>query len=159
MLSMPLETREGYRACWNYYLAAAPGVSNVPSWWETKTDTVLDFKDAQSYVWIKTPGELPTDQKGRWRILKNPMKPGIETYDLATYSVTESARFRSSSAAGKMVANTLNKIGKPSNDFNIKGGDWKCDDASVSYTGSYWLATLTWTLSGNDEGWDQDLYK
>ena len=63
------------------------------------------------------------------------------------------------SAAGKMVANTLNKIGKPDNDFNIKGGDWKCDDASVSYTGSYWLATLTWTLSGNDEGWDKDLYK
>ncbi len=159
MLSMPLETLKNYLACWNYYLAAAPGVSDVPKWWETAKDTVLGLKDSQSYVWIKTPGELPTGPKGRWRILKNPKKPGVETYDLATYSVTESARFRSASAAGKMVANTLNKIGRPSNDFNINGGDWKCDDASVSYTGSYWLATLTWTLSGNDEGWDKDLYK
>lgn len=159
MLSMPLETHANYLACWNYYLAAAPGVSDVPAWWGAAKDTTMSHVDSQSYVWLKTAGELPTGQKGRWHILKNPTKPGVESYDIATYSVTESARFRTASAAGKMIANTLNKIGKPDNCFNITGGDWKCDDASVSYTGSYWLATLTWTLSGNDKGWDKDLYK
>jgi len=158
MLSMPLETHKNYRAKWNYYLAAAPGESSVPSWWESAKDTVLNHSDSQKYAWIKTPGELPNDKKGRWHILKDPVKPGYETYDVATYSVTETARFRSANAAGKMVANVLNKIGAPENAFGIRSGNWKCDDASVSYNGKDWLATLTWTLSGNEEGWDKELY-
>ena len=158
MLSMPLETHKKYQARWNYYLAGAPGVKAAPSWWETAKDTVLNHADSQKYAWIKTPGELPNGKEGRWHILKDPVKPGYETYDVATYSVTETARFRSASAAGKMVANNLNRIGKPDNDFGIKRGDWKCDDAGVSWNGNDWLATLTWTLSGNEEGWDKELY-
>lgn len=158
MLSVPLETHKNYRAKWNYYLAAAPGESSVPSWWESAKDTVLNHSDSQKYAWIKTPGELPNDKKGRWHILKDPVKPGYETYDVATYSVTETARFRSANAAGKMVANVLNKIGAPENAFSIQKGNWKCDDASISYNGKDWLATLTWTLSGDEEGWDKELY-
>lgn len=158
MLSMPLETRQNYLACWNNYLAAAPGVNSVPAWWASARDTVLSHSDSQSYAWIKTPGELPNDQKGRWHILRGPVKPGYESYDIATYSVTETARFRSAAAAGKMVANKLNKIGSPESDFGISDGNWKCDDATVSFNGSDWLATLTWTLSGNSLGWDKELY-
>ena len=158
MLSMPLETHKNYRAKWNYYLAAAPNVQTLPSWWESAKDTVLSHADSQKYAWIKTIGELPVGKDGRWHILKDPVKPGYETYDVATYSVTETARFRSANAAGKMVANNLNGIGAPENTFGIKSGNWKCDDASVSYNGKDWLATLTWTLSGNEEGWDKELY-
>lgn len=156
MLSMPLETNKNYRANWNYYLAAAPGVSAVPPWWETATDCIVS--DREKYIWIKTPGEVPADKKGRWGLLKEPTIPGVDNYDVAVYTVTESARFKSADAAGKMVANVLNKIGSPENDFGIKDGNWKCDDASVSWSGKYWLATLTWTKSGDDKGWNEKLY-
>ena len=91
--------------------------------------------------------------------MKEPKKPGRNTYDLATYSVTETAKFTSPEAAGRMVANKLNRIGKPDEDFGITGGDWKCDDATVSYHDRAWFATLTWTRSGDADGWDKEIYK
>lgn len=159
MLSMPLETHADYRTNWNYYLAAAPGTSAVPSWWETATDTTLSDSDAQKYRWVKSPSECPNDKKGMWRTIKDPSMPGVESYDAATYTITESARFGSAKSAGAMCANKLNKIGSPGETFGITGGDWKCDDASVSWSGKYWLATLTWTKSGDSKGWNKKLYK
>lgn len=159
MLSMPLESHKNYLTCWNYYLAGAPNINTTPAWAKTATDTVISADDSQKYAWIKTPGELPKDENGHWHILANPIKPGVENYDVATYSITETARFRSANAAGRMVANNLNKIGKPDNTFGIRKGNWKCDDASISWNGNDWLATLTWTLSGNEAGWDRDLYE
>lgn len=159
MLSMPLETHESYQTNWNHYLAAAPGVTGVPSWWGKATDTSLGDSDAQKYRWVKTPSECPTDRKGMWRTVRDPLMPGVESYDIATYSITESARFRTARAAGSMVAGSLNRIGRPAETFGISGGNWKCDDASVSWTGKYWLATLTWTRSGDSQGWNSRLYK
>lgn len=159
MLSMPLESHPDYRTNWNYYLAAAPGVSAVPSWWETARKTNISEGEAQKYRWVKTPGECPGDKKGLWRPLCDPVKPGVNGYDKATYSITESARFGTARAAGRMVANTLNRIGSPGETFGIMEGNWKCDDASVSWNGKHWVATMTWTRSGNDKGWDKDLYK
>lgn len=158
MLSMPIESHHQYRACWNYFLAAAPDFNSLPSWWKTATDTTLTSSTAQHYAWVKTPAEAPNDANGRWHILANPVKPGVETYDIAVYSITETAKFQGANAAGKFVAGCLNMIGSPGTTFGITGGNWKCDDASVFYDGAAWFATLTWTLSGNKEGWDQDLY-
>lgn len=158
MLSMQLECHKNYLTCWNHYLMAAPGTDTVPAWWKTATDAVLSNADSQKYAWVKTLGETPVDKNGRWHCLKDPLKPGTDSYDLAVYSVTETARFRSARAAGRMVANTLNKIDEPNETFGIKGGNWKCDDASVFYDGEDWFATLTWTLSGNSKGWDDELY-
>ena len=159
MLSMPLETHADYHTNWNYYLAAAPGVTAVPSWWAAATDTTVGDPDAQKYRWIKNPSECPADKKGMWRTIKDPVMPGVDSYEVATYSITESARFRTAKAAGSMVAGSLNRIGAPAETFGITDGNWKCDDASVSWSGKYWLATLTWTRSGNARGWDSKLYK
>ncbi len=159
MLSMPLETHADYHTNWNYYLAAAPGVTAVPSWWAAATDTTVGDPDAQKYRWIKNPSECPADKKGIWRTIKDPVMPGVDSYEVATYSITESARFRTAKAAGSMVAGSLNRIGAPAETFGITDGNWKCDDASVSWSGKYWLATLTWTRSGNARGWDSKLYK
>ena len=159
MLSMPLETHPDYRTNWNYFLAAAPGTSAVPSWWETAKDTTLSDADAQKYRWVKSASECPLDKKGLWRTIKKPEMPGVDSYDVATYSITESARFGSARSAGAFVANQLNKVKAPSETFGISGGNWKCDDASVSWSGKYWLATLTWTRSGDNGGWNKKLYK
>ncbi len=157
-LSMPLEAHRDYRTNWNYFLAAAPDVNASPSWWLDATDTIISADDSQKYRWVKSPSECPNDKKGLWRVILEPTMPGVESYDLATYTITETARFHSAAAAGKMVANTLNKIGVPSNTFGIKGGNWKCDDAGVSWSGKYWLATLSWTRSGDEQGWNSKLY-
>ena len=161
MLSMPLESHKEYRVCWNHYLAAVKEVTAVPSWWNTATSAVLNDSDGARYKWLKSISELPVgkDNNGKeWRILKDPLKPGVESYDVATYQVTESAKFPSPARAGKMIAGRLNKISSPDQTFGIAGGNWKCDSASVSWNGKYWIATLSYTKSGDDKGWDADLY-
>ena len=156
MLSLPLESAAEYRTCWNYYLCAAPG-NTTPSWWEKATDCILSPADAKKFAWIKTVSEVPTVDGVRWVILKKPKFPGVESIDKAVYSVTETARHRSAKSAGRDVQNKLNNIAKPDNDFEIKDGDWKCDDAQVFWNGKYWLATLTWTNSPT--GWNKEMYK
>ena len=175
LLSMPLESHPNYLACWNYYLATSLPEDVVPEWWETAKSTILNDETAQNYKWVKSISELPigTDNGGkRWRTLKNPTKPGRESYDLATYQVTESAKFPTAQKAGRMIEGKLNKIATPSQTFGL-GGDkvkkampdgkpapnWKCDGASVSWNGKCWIATLTYTRSGDSEGWDTDFYE
>ena len=56
MLSLPLESHKDYLTNWNYYLAAAPGIIDVPEWWETAKKTVIDGSESQKYRWVKSPG-------------------------------------------------------------------------------------------------------
>ena len=157
MLSLPLESHPDYRMCWNHYLVAAPGVESIPSWWESARESQIS--ESGRYVWVKDLASAPTDKTGSlWRSLRDPIKPGVDTYDVAVYSITETVKCRSCNAAGALVANQLNKIGTPTYTLGITGGDWKCDNAAVSWNGKAWLATLTWTRSGNSKGWDKDLY-
>ncbi|MBO4631753.1 MAG: hypothetical protein J5858_07505 [Lentisphaeria bacterium] len=159
MLSLPLENHPNYKTNWNYFLAAAPDVTMSPAWWLTATDPILSNEDAQKYKWIMSTSETPVDGNGKqWNIMCKPTFPGVNSYDVAVYTVTETAKFKSAKAAGKMVAMCLNKIGFPNETFGITGGDWKCDDATVSYNGSRWYATLTWTRSGDDKGWYKEIY-
>ena len=160
MLSMPLETHKNYLARWNHYLVGAPGTTAVPSWWENAKDTVLDHTQSQKYAWIRSMGETPVDKQGRWHVIKMPKFPGVNSYDVATYSITETVKFSSASKAGTVVSGKLNQIGKPEEDFGLTGSgfNWKCDDATVSYNGGDWFATLTWTRSGDNKGWNPELY-
>ena len=160
MLSVPLESNKNYKTQWNYYLAAAPSVSAVPDWWETATDAVLTTQQAQQYAWIRTPSETPVDSNGRWHIIKKPKYPGLNSYDIATYTITETAKFSSAKAAGAMIAGKLNQIGRPTEDFGLtpSGYNWKCDNAEVSWNGGDWYANLTWTRSGDNKGWIPEIY-
>ena len=119
----------------------------------------MSSQDSQKYRWVKSLPEAPVDKNGFWHDLKAPIKPGQDSYEISTYSITETAKFRSARSAGRMVAGKLNQIGKPDEDFGLtpSGYNWKCDNATVSWNGKYWLATLTWTRSGNNKGWDTDL--
>ena len=156
MLSRPLEACSGYRTKWNHYLFAKDGVTAIPAWYETASGgaTIADSGAKMNYAWGKSVSDCPEGFKA----IADPTKPGEESFDTAVYTVTETARFRTASAAGAMVAAKLNKIGTPMEDFGLTGGNWKCDDAEVSWNGKYWLARLTWTRSGDDRGWDPDLY-
>lgn len=158
-ISMPLESHPDYRACWNYFLAAAPGVKSVPGWAANAKDCLLSDDDSQKYAWVKSPSEVPSTGNRRWHIVQEPEMPGVESYDLATYTMTVSARFSSFEKACSMVANTLNRVSaSPGVSPGISGGNWKCDDATVAWREKYWLATLTWTRSGDSRGWNKKLY-
>ena len=159
VLAIPLANHSKYRANWDHYLAAAPGTPDTPpNWWATADSVALSEALSLSYAWIGSPGELPSGPTGRWRLLKTPTKPGYTTYDVATYSITETAKYKTATAAGNAIAGKLNHVGSPSEKFGISGGNWKCDDASVQWDGKRWLGTTTWTRSGDNKGWDKDLY-
>lgn len=160
MLSVPLEDNKNYKMQWNHYLAAAPSVTAVPAWWETAKDANMTVADAQKYRWVKSPSECPSDSRGLWWTIKPPKYPGKNSYDISTYTITETAKFSSAKKAGTMIAGKLNQIGKPEEDFGLtpSGYNWKCDDATVSYNGGDWFATLTWTRSGDNKGWIPEIY-
>lgn len=160
MLSIPIEQHKNYRTHWNYYLASAPDVTYSPAWWLDATDPILSTEDAQNFAWIKSPAETPVDSRGRWRITNKPIYPGLNSYDMATYTITETSKFSSAKKAGEMIAGKLNQIGRPTEDFGLTpaGYNWKCDDATVSYNGGDWYATLTWTRSGDNKGWIPEIY-
>ena len=162
MLSIPIENHKNYLAKWNHYLFAKAGENgeepSVPDWWETATDTVMTAAMRRNYAWGSAYSDAPATEGETWTCIGEPSKPGVNSYDVGTYQITEVARFRSMEAAGKMIQNLLNTICMPAYTFGITGGDWKCDGASVSYNGKYWLATLTYTRSGDEGGWDDDLY-
>ena len=157
-LSKPLEAHPNYRTCWNHGLFAAPGTDALPGWFATAADTLIPAADAGKYLWCRTAADAPYSGNLRWRQLAAPVKPGAESYDLAAYTVIETARFRTAARAGKMAAGALNRLGTPSNTFGITGGNWKCGDAEVRWDGKCWLARLTWTHSGYGQSWDGDLY-
>ena len=152
LLSMPLESHPNYRIHWDHHLAGN-GTDTIPAGWEDATDTYISDK---RYRWVSSPDELP--QGGTWKILKKASKLGVTGYEVSTYVIRESVRCKTSQQAGRICANAMNKIATPDNDFGITGGNWKCDGVSIRWTGQYWLATLTYTRSGDEKGWDQDLY-
>lgn len=158
MLSMPLESHKKYLTQWNYYLFGAPGVTAVPEWWATAKDAILTESQSQNYAWVRSLGETPVTGNKRWHVIKEPKYPGVSSYDVAVYTVTETARFSSAKAAGTMVQKCLNAIGAPQETFGNTGGDWKCDDATISYNGGDWYATMTWTRSGDNSGWNKEIY-
>ena len=161
VLSRPLEAHPDYLAKWNHYLFASPTVdSDEPPLWAASATDILSITaaNADKYAWGRNPGDCPTDARGRWRPVMKPTKPGIDSYDIATYTITETVRCGTHADAGAFVVGKLNKIGAPNSTLGITGGNWKCDDAEVSWAGKYWVARLTWTRSGDDDGWDSDLY-
>lgn len=160
-IQMPLEHHEKYLTNWNHYLIGKEGCS-TPSFWQTAKNAILTGDNDKNYKWIKSLGERPDqrDENGKkWVILEQPQKKGYEYYDLACFVVTETTKHGSASSAGNSVQKKINTITKPSEDFGISGGNWKLDQATVSYQGGHWLATKVFTRSGDDSGWDTDLYK
>lgn len=155
-IQMPLESHPNYRTIWNHYLISNNGMA--PTWVFDKTDILLSADEAKNYRWIKSLGELPlpdgtSDQI--WQVAADMQKKGVEYYDMALFVVTISAKYNSASAAGNSIGKNINKITSPSQDFGL-GGQWKYDQASVSYDGKSWIATSVYTRAADQ--WDPQIY-
>lgn len=156
---------QNYLTNWNYYLIGRAESEDesieTPAWWETAQTPIIPIADRTNYRWIKSISELPleADTEGKyWFIVEQPQKPGVQVLDYALFVVTESAKYRTASAAGSAINKSINTITSPSNTFGLNWGDWKLDQASVSYDGKAWIGTCVYTHSGDDQGWDTDLY-
>jgi hypothetical protein len=164
MLSAPIEQHPSYLMNWNHYLLARYAVggtapASAPSWWSTATASdVIPDGYREDYQWADS-GNLPMEDGYVWFVLKNPTMPGFQSYDRALYSQTESARYTTYALALSAVYNQLNHTGTPAflpSGTPFVAGNWKCDRATVSWTGEFWIATLTWTYS--PDGWNSTLY-
>lgn len=156
-IQMPLQAHVNYLTCWNYYLIGL-GDAETPQWHSTAKDTLINVDDRKSYQWVKSTSQMPLEanEDGQyWHVLEQPIKPGVEYFDKACFVVTQSAKFNSSGAAGSSISANINTITPPQNTFNVTYGDWKYDQASVQYDGKHWIATSTYTHSGDSLGWDQ----
>ncbi|GEM_PF-7033661 len=155
LISLPLESAKNYRACWNHYLLGKiKEKAALPSWHKTRSDTVLSAEEAAKYQWAK---EL-TAADG-WMPLAKPTKPGVETIDKAVYTLTESIKCRNLTQGMKLLSGKLNKITESVAGGLSADGNWKCDSGDLSWNGKYWVARLSYTMSGDKKGWDKDLYE
>lgn len=175
MMSTPLEIHKNaagqfdYKCCWNQYLigkyAKGGTAPSTPTWWDTlgadpSTGVIAPIPQAyqQTYQWADY-GTLPIEDGYEFIVLKTPTMAGYQSYDRCLYTLTESARFRTFALATAAVSGKANKTGTPTNNPGspFVNGNWKCDRATVSWSGEYWLATLTWTYS--PDGWNSTLYQ
>lgn len=78
------------------------------------------------------------------------------------YELTESSKHSSKKQAAWAVAKKAGRIAEPEEgDFDITKkyyGNWRCDGATISYDGKYWIAECHYTYSPDKKGWDRDLY-
>lgn len=171
-IQLPLEWLKDHGSCnyltnWNYYLIGRAADENTvistPSWWDQAQDIIIPVADRANYRWVKTLSEIPIEPDAQgmyWFVVQQPTMPGVQYIDYALFVVTQSERFRTASAAGAAVSNTINTITSPTNDFGLSTGgyDWKHDESSISYDGRSWIVTSVYTRSGSNEGWSTDLY-
>lgn len=165
MLSTPLQQHQSYLLQWDHWLAAkvaTGGTKPAPTdyaWWNTAGATfTLTAAQAEQYM-ILDNGTAPVEPNSgySWVIVENPTKPGVTSYDEACYTLTVLQRARNWSAAEGITNSMANRIFTNANvGSGFTNGNWKCDHASVSWDGEYWIAKLVFTYS--IRGWDRDLY-
>lgn len=154
-LSMPLETAPNYFTRWNWNLASKNGLGQ-PSWWQSAVNLEIPIEDVKNYMWYKSPTQL--DRQAGWNLVDGceMQMPGVESYDLSYFVVTVQSSYRTASAAGSAISKTINTvITNFQYDFGL-GGEWKLDDATVSYHGNVWIGSNTYTRAV--DAWDGRLY-
>lgn len=175
-ISVPIEAHPNYKTCWNHFLVGkciyegTNYADTVPSWYTTATDPYLDPQgDGQHYKWVKSLAEAPVATRTeQWSIVKSgqtvckPIKPGTTTFDFAHYVITETGYHSTKNKAGWAANKLINTIVKSplQGDFGLTpaGFNWKVDDIQIEYDGEQWVAARTYTRSGDNQGWDRDLY-
>lgn len=184
MLSLPVEHHPNYLANWNHYLIGIGTYSSkvpVNIWFKYKHPWIdPTIENGLFFRWIKDLSQMPTTKDtiidpvtgksvtGLWGVCHTgdvwcvPTK-AADTYDWTVYTITETGKHSSKNQAGWVASEAINSIvTKPSlGDFGLTaklGGNWKVDNVEVYYDGKHWVASRTYTKSGDAQGWDQELY-
>lgn len=118
--------------------------------------------------------KLIADRGCTWGIVYTPRKKGIEYFDIATYTITETGRYtRKSDCRWALMEGGLLAFPKLG-DFGIQAythpaimsastssppsGYWRCEGGNIEFDGKYYNASCRYTWSPNATGWDLDFY-
>lgn len=144
------------------------GTTVFPTEYDTAATNAPFESGGIYYRWTSDGTELDGAPKGGffWKCIASPTKPGVEHWERHTYQITEYGEYHNEQSATWVCDILLDRYRSEPllGDFGLSemlsgsGWNWKCDDANVEYNGKHWVATLVWTLSGDNDGWDQDLY-
>lgn len=148
--------------------SSSSGTPVLPTQYTSAVTEVPFEANGVNYRWTKNGDDLDGTPKNGyyWKCIATPTKPGVESWDFHTYQITEYGEYHDERTASWVVDSLLDHIRSQPllGDFGLSsklsgsGWNWKCDDAHVAHDGKRWVATLVWTLSGDNDGWDTDLY-
>lgn len=109
-----------------------------------------------------------------WMVRQPMQKPGIEYWNKATYSITETGRYTKKKDC-EWALKTGGLITFPDlGDFGIQkyyhpevltaalsamNGYWLCEGGQINYDGKYYNASCKYTWCLLNQGWDQDVYQ
>lgn len=174
-ISMPLEQAPGYKTKWDHYLwcripvnyeSAIDSIGTPPEYGTATTDMAFS-SNGFWWRWSKTADEVDATSQSEyfWKCMTAPTKPGVDSWDHSTYQIVEYGEYPNEKQAAWITAILVDRIRTTPllGDFGLgtalgSGFNWKCDDASVEYDGKKWRAQMVWTLSGDNNGWDLELY-
>lgn len=153
-LQLPLRKNANYLTNWNYDLAAK-NTDVVPAWWQTAKTLSIPTADIGKYTWVESQAEV--DKENGWKIIAQRTKPGYQYWEVSYFVVVVTTPYRTKEQAGAAINKNINHVFTNfTHDFGL-GGQWKLDDAQVSYTGKSWDAVNTYTRAW--DYWDPDLYQ
>lgn len=168
-ISLPLYVLDNYRTCWDHHLwAEVPTTIDhviIPdAIYTSRADESSFIHQNTLYVWTDT-NRIPSQavsNGNHWVYVRPPVKRGVKHITYHTYQITEYGEYSSESSAAWAIQKALNAVVvKPLlGDMGVsslhKNGEWKLDDARISYNGKNWEAECIWTYM--PVKWDPDLY-
>ena len=146
-MDVPLEQHKDYRTNWNHVLLAKSGLNEVPEWWGTATDTVVDGED---YCWAK-PGET----KEGWHVVAAETMPGVESWRNGAVTVTVTKTCRSREGFDREAKKQDYTIGKPGKTFGVTG-KWLRGGSNIRREGRRWVMTVAYI---NCKKYQEELYE
>lgn len=186
IVSMPIQSHKNYKKIWNNYLIGRGDLQDPPT---LETVSGLNLDGATALInahpgqlrWVKSDSDLPTqpeminEEPVYWKILVNPTKLGVETYDMPTYEISQTARHSDRQNAAWSLATKSGKLKFPggTGDFGLEAKTypssnnpastppcyhWLCQGGNLNFDGKYWNASCTYQWSPEDTGWDQQIY-
>lgn len=103
-----------------------------------------------------------------------PFKPGIQYYDMPTYTITETGRYTNRNDAkwaiiqgGTLAVPRLGDFGlqlyyhpqlSSATSASIPSCYWRCEGGNIEFDGKYYTATCKYTWSPDPTGWDTQIY-
>jgi len=147
---VPIARHGRYRCCWNHKLAVKSGQSiQIPGWFETAVNDVMNPADAAVYKWLK-PGDKCPDG---YVIIASETKPGVESFRRGITTVQWIRRCGSKRKLEKS-AQLDYTIQTPKETFG-KSGRWLRGGSKIRKNGKKWELTVSFL---NSQDYDTDLY-
>lgn len=142
----PLEMRTGYKSKWNYSLWCVNVGAATPAFWNT--DTACESGTGSLWLWSKThPGS-------GWYKIKDPIKPGQESFVVHCLVVVKQQYFRRKVKAEAVLVG-VGKLSTPTEVFGVEVGEWLITDCFLREEGKFWVTTTEYTWANS---WDHDFY-